>query len=392
MTDQGPSVRRVVVLGSTGSIGQNALEVIAASRGRLECVGLSAHTQVELVLEQAQRFRPRFVVLTDPGRVSPSLLRQFPAGTRVLSGPAGGAEMVQASEVDVVLSAVVGAAGLKGTWEAVRAGKVVALANKETLVAAGELITQLARHSHATLLPVDSEHSGLFQALKAGRPQEVRRLILTASGGPFLRRPLEELSQVTPQEALQHPTWQMGPKITVDSATMMNKALEIIEARWLFDMPGEKIQVLIHPQSMIHALVEFVDGSVVAQVSCPDMKLPIQYALYYPHRVPGPAAPVDWSRVWQWQLEPPDRKRFPALSLGYQVAAQGGTAGAVLNAANEAAVERFLKRQIRFTDIVPVCEAVLEKHPFDPQPSLETILQLDRWARQEVQKWKCSSC
>jgi len=378
----------VAVLGSTGSIGQNALEVIAASEGRLRCVALSAHRRTELLLEQARRFRPPVVVLTDAEKATSAWRDQLPAGTELLLGPSAVAQVVRDPQVDVVLAAVVGAAGLLGTWEAVQAGKTVALANKESLVAAGELITRAARQSGACVLPVDSEHSGLFQAMQAGRREEVQRLILTASGGPFLHTPLEELPRVSVQQALQHPTWQMGRKITVDSATMMNKALEVVEARWLFDLEPERIEVLIHPQSMIHALVEFVDGSVLAQVSPPDMKLPIQYALYYPHRVWGVAARVDWARHWHWELRPPDPRRFPALELGHQVAARGGTAGAVLNAANEVAVERFLQGEIRFTDIVPLCRAVLESHAFESQIDLQTILRLDRWAREEARRWK----
>ncbi len=378
----------MAVLGSTGSIGQNALEVIAASEGRLRCVALSAHSRTELLLEQARRFRPRMVVLTDAERATDQLRRGLPPGTELLLGPEGMVQAVRAAEVDVVLAAVVGAAGLLGTWEAVQAGKTVALANKESLVAAGELITAAAGRSGACVLPVDSEHSGLFQALKAGRREEVQRLILTASGGPFLHTPLEELPRVSVQQALQHPTWQMGRKITVDSATMMNKALEVIEARWLFGLEPQRIEVLIHPQSMIHALVEFVDGSVLAQVSPPDMKLPIQYALHYPHRVPGVAARVDWNRPWHWELRPPDPERFPALALGHEVAARGGSAGAVLNAANEVAVERFLQEEIRFTDIVPLCRAVLESHAFEPRIDLQIILRLDRWAREEARRWK----
>ncbi len=385
-SDQPP--RRVAVLGSTGSIGRSALEVIAASGGHLRCVALSAHSRTESLLEQARRFRPRWVVLTDSQKATDEFRRRLPPGTQLLCGQEGVAEVVRHAQVDVVLVAVVGAAGLLGTWEAVQAGKTVALANKESLVAAGGLLSAAAKKTGAQVLPVDSEHSGLFQALQSGRRDEVERLVLTASGGPFLNTPLEHLPQVTVEEALQHPTWQMGRKITVDSATMMNKALEVIEARWLFDLPPEQIQVMIHPQSMIHALVEFADGSVLAQVSPPDMKLPIQYALYYPRRVPGVAERMDWTRRWHWELFPPDPERFPALELGHQVAARGGTAGAVLNAANEVAVERFLQGEIRFTDIVPLCRAVLESHAFQPQVDLDTILRLDRWAREEARRWK----
>jgi len=289
-----------------------------------------------------------------------------------------------------VLVAIVGRAGLEGTWAALQAGKTVALANKESLVIAGPLITRLAAEHQARILPVDSEHSAVFQALQAGKRQEVRRVVLTASGGPFRTYPLDRLHQVTVQEALAHPTWNMGPKITIDSATLMNKALEIIEARWLFDLAPHQIGVLIHPQSIIHSMVEYIDGSVIAQMSPPDMRLPIQYALYWPDRQPSVARQLDWSQAYCLEFYPPDPDRHGALELGLEVARLGGTAGAVLNGANEAAVAAFLDGKIPFTQIVPACRAVLERHPFDPNPSLETLLRLDRWAREEVNRWTCS--
>ncbi len=290
----------------------------------------------------------------------------------------------------MVVAAIVGAAGLHSTWAAVEAGKTVALANKETLVMAGPLVMDLARRSGATILPIDSEHSAVFQALRAGRQSEVRRVVLTASGGPFRQLELDQLADVTVDQALAHPTWDMGPKITIDSATMMNKALEIIEARWLFGLSPDQIDVVIHPQSIVHSLVEFVDGSVVAQLSPPDMKLPIQYALTWPQRKEGLAAALDWSVAWQLDFEPADRGRFEALPLGQEAARAGGTAGAVLNGANEAAVAGFLEGQIPFAEIVPACRSVLENHQFDAQPSLERLIQLDRWARQEVLRWVCT--
>jgi 1-deoxy-D-xylulose-5-phosphate reductoisomerase len=287
----------------------------------------------------------------------------------------------------VVVSAIVGSAGLRGTWAALEAKKTVALANKETLVMAGPLVTDLARRRGTRILPVDSEHSAVFQAMQAGRPQEVRRIVLTASGGPFRNHTREQLELVTVADALAHPTWSMGRKITVDSATMMNKALEIIEARWLFDIDVDRIGVMIHPQSIVHSLVEFVDGSVVAQLSPPDMKLPIQYALTWPERQPGLAAKLDWGRPLRLDFEPPDFERFPALPLGIEAARAGGTAGAVLNAANEAAVAGFLKGQLKYTQIVPACRDVLANHHFDPSPSLDQLIALDGWARREVTHW-----
>jgi 1-deoxy-D-xylulose-5-phosphate reductoisomerase len=294
----------------------------------------------------------------------------LPDGTEVLLGPEGLAQLAADSETDVVVSAIVGVAGLAGTWAAVQAGKTVALANKETLVVAGPLVMRAARERKATLLPVDSEHSAIFQALTNARSPEVRRVVLTASGGPFRGRSRRQLSSVTPEDALRHPTWRMGPKITIDSATMMNKALEVIEARWLFDLRPDQIEVIIHPESVIHSFVEFVDGSVLAQLSPPDMRLPIQFALTYPDRVPGPARKLDWRQLSALTFEQPDHETFPSLQLGYEVATRGGTCGAVLNAANETAVDRFLAGELPFLDIARACRAVLNQHDFSATPSV----------------------
>ena len=302
-------------------------------------------------------------------------------------GEAGIERIASAPEVDVVVSAIVGAAGLRGTWVALEHGKTVAIANKETLVVAGPLVMDLAKRNNAALLPVDSEHSAIFQALQAGRANEVRRVVLTSSGGPFRGRTLAQLKAVTQKEALAHPTWNMGPKISIDSATMMNKALEIIEAKWLFGLRDDQIDVVVHPQSVVHSFVEFVDGSVIAQLSPPDMRLPIQYALTYPERCESVAKKLDWRRAFDWHFEPPDLDAFPALRLGFEVASRGGTCGAVLNAANESAVERFLAGSLGFCDIPRACRAVLDQHDFDPTPSLDDLLRLDRWARQEVSRW-----
>jgi len=378
--------KNIAVLGSTGSIGRSTLEVIEASDGALRAVGLSAHSNLSRLAEQARRHRPQWVVGTDASASQQHDWQDLPSATELLTGPEAIENAVSRDDVDVVVTAIVGSAGLRGTWAALEAGKTVALANKETLVMAGSLAMDLARRRGATIIPVDSEHSAVFQAMRAGAHQEVARIVLTASGGPFLRRPMGQLAEVTVAEALAHPTWDMGPKITVDSATMMNKALEIIEARWLFDVDAEKIGVVIHPQSVVHSMVEFVDGSVVAQLSPPDMKLPIQYALYYPRRVPGPSERVDWNSLQEFCFEPPDEERFPALALGREAAAAGGTAGAVLNAANEAAVARFLAGEIGFMEIVPACRRVLNHHNFDPRPTLDDLIALDRWAREEVSR------
>jgi 1-deoxy-D-xylulose-5-phosphate reductoisomerase len=379
--------RRVVLLGSTGSIGTSCLDVVASLPDRLEIFGLSAHSSWEELFSQAEQFKPRWVTLTDPSLKGQVDTRRLPAGTRLLFSEDGIAAMVSDPDVDVVVTAVVGAAGLDGTWAALEASKTVAVANKETLVMAGPLVMELARRKHAAVLPVDSEHSAIFQALRAGRAEEVARVVLTGSGGPFRGRSRESLKDATPDEALRHPTWRMGKKITVDSATLMNKALEVIEARWLFDLEPEQIDVVIHPESVIHSFVEFVDGSVVAQLSPPDMRLPIQYALLYPERVSGPARRLDWAGLGAWHFEAPDGETFPALQLGYEVARRGGTCGAVLNAANEVAVGRFLAGELGFLDIPRACRVALDRHQFSACPDLDELREADRWARQEVARW-----
>jgi 1-deoxy-D-xylulose-5-phosphate reductoisomerase len=380
-------VTNVAVLGSTGSIGRSTLEVIGASGGAIRVVGLSAHSSTDLLVQQAQAVRPRRVVVTDEKAAERLDLSALPSETELLRGPDAIARLVTDDDVDIVVSAIVGSAGLQGTWAALEAGKTVALANKETLVVGGPLVTRLAAEKGARLLPIDSEHSAVFQAMQAGRRDEVHRVILTASGGPFRTYTDEQMAQVSVEDALAHPTWDMGPKITVDSATMMNKALEIIEARWLFDLSADQISVVIHPQSIVHSMVEYKDGSVIAQLSPPDMKLPIQYALTWPERHTGVASKLDFGQAIQLQFDPPDFERFGALRLGLDVARSGGTAGAVLNGSNEAAVAAFLDGQLGFHKIVPACKSILNNHNFDPHPTLERVLEMDRWARQEVLRW-----
>ena len=336
---------------------------------------------------QAETHNPRWITITDNDTFQSLDKSKLPASVQLLRGLDGIKKMVSDPEVDVVVTAIVGAAGLMGTWTALEAAKTVAIANKETLVMAGPLVMDLAARRGGRLLPVDSEHSAIFQALNNTPAGQVERVVLTGSGGPFRGRKRGELADVTVAEALAHPTWKMGPKITVDSATLMNKALEIIEARWLFDLPPEKIEVIIHPESVIHSFVEFADGSVLAQLSPPDMRLPIQYALTYPERLPGPARRLQWGELTAWHFERPDPETFPALQLGYEVARRGGTCGAVLNAANEAAVGRFLAGGLRFLDIVPACRAALDNHNFSATPTLAELADLDRWARQEVARW-----
>ena len=381
------SPKRVVVLGSTGSIGTSTLDVAAALPERISIVGLMAHSRWKELAEQCRRFKPAVAILTDRTAFEQMDRAAFPAGTELKFGPDAACALAQSDDVDVVVSAVVGAAGLHGTWAAVEAGKTVALANKETLVVAGGLITELAARRSAKLLPVDSEHSAIYQCV-AGHPMaHVERVVLTASGGPFRGRTSAELEQVTPEAALKHPTWVMGPKITIDSATLMNKALEVIEAHWLFGLTAEQIDVIVHPESVIHSFVEFVDGSVLAQLSPPDMRLPIQYALTYPDRVPGPTKRLDWATLAQFRFEQVDRQTFPALDLGAEVIRRGGSCGAVLNAANEAAVAKFLNREFGFLEIARCVRAVLQSHHYDPSPTLEGLLALDGWARQEVARW-----
>ncbi len=381
-------MKRIAVLGSTGSIGTSTLEVIAAHPQEMQLTAITAHHSWEQLARQSQQFHPRWSVLSDPALKSAVTVDSFSHSTELLFGADEIERVASSEDVDVVICGIVGAAGLKGAWAAIEAGKTVGIANKETLVVAGPLIMDLAARSNATLLPVDSEHNAIFQALRAGHPKEVKRIILTASGGPFRGARPADLEHVTPEKALAHPTWEMGPKITIDSATMMNKALEIIEAKWLFNLSADQISVVVHPQSIVHSMVEFADGSVIAQLSPPDMRLPIQYALTYPDRREGLNSTMDWNQSFELTFEPPDLEAFPALRLGYEVAEKGGTCGAVLNAANEAAVERFLSGELRFCDIATSCQQVLESHQFDPNPNLEELFLLDDWARKEIKRWK----
>lgn len=380
----------IALLGATGSIGKSCLDVVRANREQMAVRLMTAHSSWQTLAQQAAEFQPQTVILTG---VSPNELpgNSFPAGVDVQFGEEALTTAVTEPEIDIVITGIVGAAGLMGTWAAVEAGKRIGLANKETLVVAGELVTQLAAQSGSRLIPVDSEHSAVFQALECGTGKEVARIVLTASGGPFRECAGSELAAVTPADALAHPTWEMGPKITVDSATMMNKALEVIEARWLFGFPASQIAVVVHPQSIVHSMVEFVDGSVMAQLSPPDMKLPIQYALTWPRRIAGISPKLDLSETFSLDFQPPDLERFPALALGFEVADQGGTTGVVLNAANEVAVDLFLQGQLRFMDIPRLCRSILASHNFDSHPTLDQLLSLDRWARQEALHWTPSS-
>jgi len=382
-------MKQIAVLGSTGSIGTSCLDVIDSLRERMSLFAITAFRSWELVREQSRRFHPRVAVIADASLKEIVSRGDFAPGTELLFGAEGIETAAAHDEVDVVIAGIVGAAGLRGTWAAIEKGKTVGIANKETLVVAGPLVMQLSAKTGATLLPVDSEHSAIFQAMQAGRPEEVRRVVLTASGGPFRGWSSDRLRDVTPEKALAHPTWAMGQKITIDSATMMNKALEVIEAKWLFGLRTDQIEIVVHPQSIVHSFVEFVDGSVIAQLSPPDMRLPIQYAMTYPERSPGISRALNWQQPMSLDFQKPDFDAFPALRLGYEVAERGGTCGAVLNAANEVAVARFLNRELGFTDIARACRAVLDSHDFDPSPSLSDLMRQDERAREEMRRWRC---
>jgi 1-deoxy-D-xylulose-5-phosphate reductoisomerase len=381
-------LKGIAILGSTGSIGASALEVVAAAPDRFRVVGLAAGRNIALLAEQVRRFRPGLVSVHLPEDRAELVdrLGDSPAAAEleILAGGEGAVAVASHPGAQVVLCAIVGAVGLRPTLAAIRRGATVAIANKEPLVVAGQLCVEEALRAGATLLPVDSEHSAIFQALRGHRPQDVRRLLLTGSGGPF--RTAQDLGAVTVEQALAHPTWSMGPKISIDSATLMNKGLEVIEARWLFDVHAERIEVVIHPESIVHSMVEYVDGSVLAQLSEPDMRIPIAYALAYPERLALAWPRLELTRLARLTFEPPDQARFPCLRLAYQALEQGATYPAVLNAANEVAVEAFLQRRIRFVEIGPIIERTLADHcPGGDPGSVETLLEADAWARRHAE-------
>lgn len=374
-------MKRLAILGSTGSIGVSTLEIVAAHPGQFEVVSLTAGNNLERLALQVRQFRPQQVAVLRPEDAQ-SLREQLgECSTLILSGIEGLIACATHAAVDMVVSAIVGAAGLMPTMAAIEAGKDIALANKETLVTAGPLVMEAVARHDVQLFPIDSEHSAIFQSLVGHRRSDVRRLILTASGGPFRDRALAELKQVTPADALAHPNWSMGRKISVDSATMMNKGLEVIEACWLFDLPAERVAVHIHPQSIIHSMVEYVDGAVIAQLGIPDMKTPIAYALSYPERLPLAQPALDLCTLATLSFQAPDLQRFPCLALAYQAFAAGGTAPAVLNAANEVAVEAFLAGQIGFLDIAATLRATLEACRPGPLNHIDDVLRADRWGR-----------
>jgi 1-deoxy-D-xylulose-5-phosphate reductoisomerase len=376
-------MRRVAILGSTGSIGVQALDVVGRFPDRFEVVALAAGKNVERAAAQVRAFRPRLVAMADAAAAA-ALRPLVPAGTAVLAGDDGVVECAVHPDVEFVLAAISGGAGLRSTAAAVEAGKRIGLANKESLVLAGELMMRLAAARGAVILPVDSEHSAVHQSLVGHNKAEVRRLLLTASGGPLRGVPAAELPDVTPERALKHPNWSMGDKITIDSATLMNKGLEVIEARWLFDVEPRRIDIVVHPESIVHSMVEYIDGSLVAQLGVSDMRGPISYALGHPERLPLDLAPLDLARLGRLTFEAPDPARFPAYTLAYRALELGGTAPAVLSGADEAAVEAFLRGRCRFTDIADLCAEALERHAVEPLRSVEQALAASDWGKREA--------
>jgi 1-deoxy-D-xylulose-5-phosphate reductoisomerase len=378
--------KRIVLLGSTGSIGRQTLDVIEGLPGLFQVVALTCQRSVDDVVAQARRHKPEVVAVVDPAASRAVASALAGTGIRVAAGVEDVIECARRADVDIVVAAVAGVAGLVPVWEAVRAGKTIALANKEPLVVAGHLITAEAARSGARLLPVDSEHSAIFQSLLGQDRVAVARVTLTASGGAFRDVPLEELGRVTPEEALSHPTWKMGPKVTVDSATLMNKGLELIEARWLFGLDPGKLGIVLHRESIVHSLVQFVDGAVIAHLAQPDMRIPIQFALTYPQRLPRPQPAPDLATLGALRFEPFSEERWPCVRLAREAMARGGTAPAALNAADEVAVAWFLEGRIPFTAIARVIEETLARHEAAPGDSVDELLAADRSVRESLEK------
>jgi 1-deoxy-D-xylulose-5-phosphate reductoisomerase len=382
-------MKQIAILGSTGSIGCNTLRVVDALKGGFGVAALGAGSNVELLAQQVEQYRPRVVSAGNEERAEKlryELKRRGVKQPRIGVGVEGLCEVATCDGVEIVIGAVVGARGLLPVYRALELGRRVALANKETLVVAGELMTRAAEKSGAELLPVDSEHNALHQCLRGERRGEVRRLILTASGGPFRNSSKEEIENASPAQALRHPTWRMGAKITVDSATMMNKGLEVIEARWLFNASADEIDILVHPQSVVHSMIELVDGSIIAQLGVTDMRHAIQYALTYPERLQAELPPLDLTLLGSLEFFAPDIEKFPCVALAYDALRRGGTAPAVLNAANEVAVAAFLDEKIKFGDIPRLIRGACEAHAPQPASSLDTVLAADRWARDWVER------
>lgn len=377
------SKRNIIILGATGSIGRSSLEVIKNHLDKYSVAYLTTNKNVDLILEQAEEFKPRGIVITDEKTYN--YVKRFLNVSVPLYSSLDLNEIIRSEDIDIVIAAMVGFSGLKPTIEAVRSGKNIALANKETLVVAGHIITKLAREFKSNIIPIDSEHSAILQCLVGESKESIKKIILTASGGPFLNRSIEDFDSITVQEALKHPNWKMGDKITIDSATMMNKGLEVIEAHWLFGIEKERIEVLIHPQSIIHSMVEFVDGSIKAQLSLPDMKLPIQYALSYPERYPVSYSLMDFIKYSMLTFYEPDLEKFKCLYLAYKSLELGGNYPSVLNSANEVAVEKFLNGEIKFSAIPQMIEKALDKFGSEKEPDLDEIYELDIKVREHCQ-------
>lgn len=372
--------KRIAILGSTGSIGTQTLDVIAHDPDTYQVEALAAGSNLELLVKQIRQFSPK-IVSVGTEKLAGELKDVIGDSVKVYYGEDGLIEAAAGTEADLVVTAMVGSMGLKPTLAAIEAGKTIGLANKETLVTAGHLVSALARRKNVALLPIDSEHSAIFQCLNGESHKQVGKLILTASGGSFRDRTREQLAGVTVAEALQHPNWSMGAKITIDSATMVNKGLEVIEAHWLFGMPYDQIEVILHPESVIHSMVEYCDNSVIAQLGNPDMRVPIQYALTYPDRKPTPTSPLKLAEIGRLHFREMDYERFPCLAMAFACGRTGGTAPTVFNAANEVAVARFLKGEIAFLEIEHVIEQTLSRHQVEQNPELSLIVEADRWAR-----------
>ncbi|MBI5376345.1 MAG: 1-deoxy-D-xylulose-5-phosphate reductoisomerase [Candidatus Schekmanbacteria bacterium] len=377
--------KRIAILGSTGSIGVNSLDVIRRFPEKYEITGLAANRSAALLVEQAKYFKPKQVALFDEEEAE-KIRKKLPSSIKVLSGMEGIIKIATAEQTDLVVSAMVGAAGLLPTYMAIKAGKTIALANKEALVVGGELITREAKKNNVRILPVDSEHSAIFQSMEGHRHKDIKRLILTASGGPFLNVDAAKLKKVTPDDALKHPNWKMGKKITIDSATMMNKGLEAIEARWLFDIDIENISVIIHPESIIHSMVEYIDGSLVAQLGMPDMRVPISFALSYPERLENKYASLDLAKKGTLTFREPDMKKFKCLTLAIKAGKISGTMPAVLNASNEIAVHAFLERKISFTSIADITSKTMDAHTVKKVKTIDDVLNADKWGRKKAKE------
>ncbi len=379
-------MKSISILGSTGSIGKQTLEVIEVLEEDFKVLALTANSSIDLLAAQVKKFHPEYVVLMNESLVSELKYKLSNTNVKILTGMEGLIEVVTLAELDLVVNAVVGAVGVQPTLAAIKAKKDIALANKETLVTAGEIVMrEVARHG-VKILPIDSEHNAIFQALEGQERSELKKIILTASGGPFRDTSLDKLATVSVNEALDHPNWDMGGKITIDSATLMNKGLEVIEAKWLFDLDYNQIDVVVHPQSIIHSLVEYQDTSILAELGLPDMKVPIQYALTYPHRQANQLESLDLAKVGELSFEEPRKDAFPCLEYAYEAGKRGGTMPAVLNAANEVAVHKFLNNKIKFLDISKLIERVMSKHQVVNNPQLEDILEADAWARRVTDK------